>query len=498
MSGSSNVTVSESTFTSNLANRDGGGMACFGASSVRLSHSVMKGNRAGGRGGAVFAGARNSLTLGGSLELAENSAASDGGAVFSEGQVALAAGGLTRLQGNAASKRGGGLAIKGHRLRLLVGHSLVASGNTAQDGGGVALLEGSSIHVQREECGAECDADKIGDGTCDPACLTRGCLWDGGDCDSRFLSAGTSLGCIRQDCAVISNKSSNACAGECFTAGCGWGGDKCRVARAAVRTCPFYDAVALHSMQAVQHNSNSSIPSLLPGAGGNYRALTVASLKAARLALTRAQGRPDIAFAEYPGCGSTPLLLGSNQGTRYGGGVFYEGGGSCALMEQECLIDGLDVGLVATRFDDNQASLAGGAIHVGCAGPVGAWPICKEVMQRRVRVPLVAGKGLVVQLLGNTALQYGAAVSSLASSMEWTDSVNVSFAPGLQTVRSSVQLYDAPGSLVRGPSHPISFRMCRASMPSCEEALSAAVVKAIDVDKGVASVDIAGESTLNH
>ena len=65
-----------------------------------------------------------------------------------------------------------------------------------------------------------------------------------------------------------------------------------------MRTCPFYDAVALHSML---RSTSSSTPPLLPGVGGNYSALTVACLDAARLALTRAQGRPDIAFAEYPG-----------------------------------------------------------------------------------------------------------------------------------------------------------------------------------------------------
>ncbi|KAJ1471530.1 hypothetical protein T484DRAFT_1843686, partial [Baffinella frigidus] len=496
VSGSSNITVSESTLRSNLAGGDGGGVACFGASTVHLADSVMTNNRAGGRGGAVFAGTSNNLTLGGSIDLAGNSAASDGGAVFSEGEVALAAGGLTRVQGNAASKRGGGLALKGQQLHLMAGHSLLATANTAQDGGGVALLEGSSIQVHREECHTECDAGKIGDGTCDPACLTRGCRWDDGDCDSRFLSAGTSPGCSRQDCAVFSNTSTDACVGECFTAGCEWGGDKCKMARAAVGSCSFYDAVALHSMKL------STTDSLLPGLGVNYSDLTIASLEASRLDLIQAQGRPDIAFAKYPGCGSAPLLIDGNQATRYGGGIFYEGGDSCALMGQECFIDGLQVGLVAVRLQDNVARLAGGAIHVGCAGVSRTTYQCRPMLERRVRLAVDAGgvttAGLVVQMWGNSAGQYGARISSLPASMEWTEKSNVSFAPGLEKVGVAVQLYDSQGSLVRATSHAITFRMCRASKASCKEpwALSAAVVETVDGGTGLAGVELDGECVI--
>jgi len=189
-------------------------------------------------------------------------------------------------------------------------------------------VEGANVVVQQEVCAAECGAGKIGDGACDPACLSRGCLWDGGDCDSRFLSAGTSSPpCSRHDCAVFSNTSTNACLGACFTAGCAWGGDKCRAARAAVRTCPFFDAAAHHSMTPSTPHPN------LPGLGADYTPRTAARLEAARLFLAQAQGRPDVAFAEYPGCGSAPLLLDGNRATQYGAGVFYGGGGRARALQ---------------------------------------------------------------------------------------------------------------------------------------------------------------------
>ena len=37
--------------------------------------------------------------------------------------------------------------------------------------------------VFEEKCSADCDSDKMGDGTCNQECNSLACLWDGNDCD---------------------------------------------------------------------------------------------------------------------------------------------------------------------------------------------------------------------------------------------------------------------------------------------------------------------------
>ena len=73
---------------------------------------------------------------------------------------------------------------------------------------------------------------------------------------------------------------------------------------------------------------------------------------------------------------------------------------------------------------------------------------CSETFSRMAWMPLDAGGdegGRVFQVSGNTAGEYGVGVASLPVKIEWTDTLTVTFSPGLDKVRVAVRLYDSSG-----------------------------------------------------
>jgi hypothetical protein len=281
--GSALVTLNLSTVSGNVAEcGDGGGLALLEDSTLQLSSSVVDSNKARTRGGGVFVGPRASasgtaagdtaaVTLTGVNVLTTNTASSgDGGAFFTHRMVSFAAGEAsavlqTLVQGNTAPNgRGGGLAVRDAKLQLEPGHSVDVTGNHARLGGGVALLGGASLALFRETCPAECEAASIGDGTCNPECFNRACVWDGGDCRSRLESAGTDAAraCPRATCGAYAQTavraSAHGCESSCLTASCDWSRVACREPRDAIRQCPLLDGIAFSAITARQQQSGGA------------------------------------------------------------------------------------------------------------------------------------------------------------------------------------------------------------------------------------------------
>ncbi len=281
--GSALVTLNLSTVSGNVAEGgDGGGLALLEDSTLQLSSSVVDSNQARTCGGGLFVGPRASasgtaagdaaaVTLTGVNVLTTNTASSgDGGAFFTHRLVIFAAGEAstflqTLVQGNTAPNgRGGGLAVRDAKLQLEPGHSVDVTGNHARLGGGVALLGGATIALGREKCPAACEAASVGDGTCNPECFNRACVWDGGDCRSRLESAGTDAtrACPRATCGAYAQTtvraSAHACESSCLTASCDWSRVACREPRDAIRQCPLLDGIAFLAITARQQQSDGA------------------------------------------------------------------------------------------------------------------------------------------------------------------------------------------------------------------------------------------------
>ncbi len=281
--GSALVTLNLSTVSGNVAESgDGGGLALLEDSTLQLSSSVVDSNQARSRGGGLFVGPRASasgtaagdaaaVTLTGVNVITTNTASSgDGGAFFTHRVVSFAAGEAsavvqTLVEGNTAPNgRGGGLAVRDAKLQLEPWHSVDVTGNHARLGGGVALMGGATLDLGRETCTAACEAASIGDGTCNPECFNRACVWDGGDCRSRLESAGTDAArpCPRETCGAYAQTavraSAHACESSCLTASCDWSRAACREPRDAIRQCPLLDGIAFSAITARQQQSGGA------------------------------------------------------------------------------------------------------------------------------------------------------------------------------------------------------------------------------------------------
>ena len=136
-----------------------------------------------------------SLIVLSALSCIVDSCLADGDATFSSCRAGLDGGGLytsasvifsgtaatTTLLSNSAGGSGGAIMAYGcaAQLRVNLLHSLAARKNTAGlDGGALALDQGASLHLDAETCAAiGCDVSNVGNGVCDPVCLSRGCNW---------------------------------------------------------------------------------------------------------------------------------------------------------------------------------------------------------------------------------------------------------------------------------------------------------------------------------
>ncbi len=275
--GSALVILNLSTVSGNVAEGgDGGGLALLEDSTLKLSSSVVDSNQARTCGGGLFVGPRASasgtaagdaaaVTLTGVNVFTTNTASSgDGGAFFTHRVVSFAVGQTsevlkTLVQGNTAPNgRGGGLAVRNAKLQVEPGHSVDVTENHARLGGGVALLSGATLTLGRETCRAACEAASIGDGTCNPECFNRACVWDGGDCRLRLESAGTDAtrACPRATCGAYAQ--THACESSCLTASCDWSRSACRETRDAIRQCPLLDGVAFSAITARQQQSGGA------------------------------------------------------------------------------------------------------------------------------------------------------------------------------------------------------------------------------------------------
>ncbi len=295
--GSARLALTATTILGNSAN-DGGGIALLQDSTLEISASTVSMNKAWARGGGLYVGpgsarvneevessnAAASVTILGDNVFTSNMASlGDGGAVYAHRMITFAPGGLTTVlqtltlvQGNAAPRgRGGGLTVRQNKMQIEPGHIIDIAGNSAQSGGGVALLDGASVSLGFETCTADCEPAKIGDGTCNPECFNRACVWDGGDCRSRLQSAGADAtrACPRAECGAYSQTSTRAsaygCESGCFTASCDWSRSTCQDPRDAIRQCPLLDGMVFSSIRAQQQQSGAPV-FMRDGNSGNF------------------------------------------------------------------------------------------------------------------------------------------------------------------------------------------------------------------------------------
>ena len=110
----------------------------------------------------------------------------DGGAIYTTTTVALtneenSPWSSTVLRSNFATGSGGAVMAYGCAAVIQIDVSLrvlVASNTASLDGGGLAFDQGGSIIITAESCSSvDCNAELIGNGICDPTCLSRGCNW---------------------------------------------------------------------------------------------------------------------------------------------------------------------------------------------------------------------------------------------------------------------------------------------------------------------------------
>lgn len=268
------ATLRHVTFLENVASLDGGAIAVLGDAQMFLRGLVtLNLNRAHYRGGAIYLGPVASdgdvtVTVD-NLEMHDNRVENGrGGAIFSSRPLLCNAVGTSILHRNWAAKDGGAVALLEAVMQLKEGHSFVATYNSAGvSGGAFALLSGAWISVEDEVCAAECNAILRGDGVCNPACLSRACNWDNGDCFDRFQSAGHDLTqtCKRTEgkgqCAVSSQYSATSnCAANCFTASCDFSKKSCAGPKSRLKKCPILDATVYSSL-----NQASEVMSYLSG-----------------------------------------------------------------------------------------------------------------------------------------------------------------------------------------------------------------------------------------
>lgn len=479
--GRASMNINMSLLDSNRAGGDGGALGCLDQSILNISGTGLQNNHAGARGGAISASKGAAVSFSGTVLLLKNIAVKEGGGLFTEGLLVLAANGRTQLEANKAVI-GGGLAVAGQKIRLMPGHVLLASRNTAtRDGGATALLSGSVIQLISEGCHSNCESTMIGNGKCNPSCMSRGCLWDEGDCDAIFSSAGAGTQCSLEECHTSSNSSNgnefnsangnatnssnssaaSVCGNGCFSAECAWGGEQCSETRSAIRECPFFDAVTFQSLK------NSERELILPGLTGN---MSETQLDAVLRDMVWANRRPDLAFAVYPGCGSTPLIMRDNQAGRNGGAIFFAPAANGPL-DQGCAIEGLEAGINAVEMSGNSAGVAGGAMHHFTAG---LSTVCRDAFKRQLSIP---GSGQPISIAeravhfsGNSAGKYGAAVSSEPLSVKWSTRIPTNFAPGQDSLKLSAVQLDWNNSEMKSLHSSVEFLVCHPSQKSCPDA----------------------------
>ncbi len=105
----------------------------------------------------------------------------DGGAVYALSSLEFQTVGdisSSTFDSNAAGSKGGAI-LTWHPIQVNFGHQIIVHNNTAGlDGGGVFSHSIVSFEIQEEGCpAAVCEKISLGNGRCDPACMTRGCNW---------------------------------------------------------------------------------------------------------------------------------------------------------------------------------------------------------------------------------------------------------------------------------------------------------------------------------
>lgn len=126
------LTLNATSVLTNTAERGGG--ICSGGP-LTLSGSALRGNHAGGAGGALFVYGGTQIS---DSSLVGNSAGSDGGALAASGTAAQLQVERSLISGNAAGDRGGGLFVTAGALRV---ERATLSANTAGYGGGLAVFD---------------------------------------------------------------------------------------------------------------------------------------------------------------------------------------------------------------------------------------------------------------------------------------------------------------------------------------------------------------------
>ena len=232
-------------------------------------------NSAAYLGGAMYLGPVSStvevLVTFNNLDMQKNEAELSGGAIFSSRSLTFNAHGHSILHGNKAGGKGGAIALFENEIILRQGHTMEVVHNEAgAHGGGLALLSGAWISISDDDrCSTECAGASRGNSICDPQCLNRACNWDHGDCNVRFRNAGREAleSCDRHvNACTFLGQASAMCNGACFSASCDYSKQGCAPEKAHLKTCPLLEAKVYSSLK----NIAPSLRFLMGGTSQGY------------------------------------------------------------------------------------------------------------------------------------------------------------------------------------------------------------------------------------
>eukprot|EP00736_Rhodelphis_marinus_P012644 Rmarinus@m.14089 len=223
---------------------DGGAVSVLYDITLTIRGCVFEQNIADRYGGAFYHGASEIAYLMNSV-LNENYAENGGGAALF-GELVVSD---ILIVNNRAGFSGGGLLLQSALLTIVLGDTVVVDKNEAvNDGGGIAMI-GSAIILERsadDETCVTCLPQSLGDGKCNPECLSRQCNWDGGDCIDVFsqpFDADATCDC------VVGN---GVCEAACFRVECDFDGGDCDGLTADnLMECPHFLALYLQALEEV-------------------------------------------------------------------------------------------------------------------------------------------------------------------------------------------------------------------------------------------------------
>lgn len=146
--GSSVTCAEDGTFADNMAGKDGGAVYVAGSSTVSCGGS-WRNNTAVAKGGALSAEDRSSVSWGGEAFFADNTAGRHGGALSGFDSSNFSWSGATSFSGNEAAYDGGAVYVSNSSAASSIGDATTTfSGNFAGSGGAAAVVADSVMSLE--------------------------------------------------------------------------------------------------------------------------------------------------------------------------------------------------------------------------------------------------------------------------------------------------------------------------------------------------------------